>query len=66
MFEILDLESRGIVLVTTYDAKTKTLISFVVAAKLICIFIFAYAKSWFSHEEAQITFWVLIRSDSVK
>ena len=35
-------------------AKTKTLISFAVTAKLICVFVFAYAKSRFSHDEAQV------------
>ena len=30
------------------------LISFAVAAKLICVFVFAYAKSGFSHDEAQV------------
>ena len=25
---------------------------FAVTAKLICVFVFAYAKSWFSHNEA--------------
>ena len=35
-------------------AKTKALISFAVTAKLICVFVFAYAKSWFSHNEAHI------------
>ena len=35
-------------------AKTKTLISFVVTAKLICVFVFAYAKSRFSHDEAHL------------
>ena len=35
-------------------AKTKALISFAVAAKLICVFVFAYAKSRFSHDAAQI------------
>ena len=34
--------------------KTKALISFAVTAKLICVFVFAYAKSRFSHNEAQI------------
>ena len=34
--------------------KTKTLISFMVAAKLICVFVFAYAKSRFSHDEAHL------------
>ena len=31
-------------------AKTKELISFAVTAKLICVFVFAYADCWFSHE----------------
>ena len=35
-------------------AKTKTLISFAVTAKLICVFVFAYAKRWFSHDAAHI------------
>ena len=35
-------------------AKTKALISFAATAKLICVFVFAYAKSRFSHNEAQI------------
>ena len=35
-------------------AKTKALISFAVTAKLICVFVFAYAKRRFSHDEAQI------------
>ena len=35
-------------------AKTKALISFAVTAKLICVFVYAYAKNWFSHEESQI------------
>ena len=34
--------------------KTKALISFAVTAKLICVFVFAYAKRWFSHEAAQM------------
>ena len=33
-------------------AKTKTLISFAVTAKLICGFVFAYADCWFSHAAA--------------
>ena len=37
-----------------YVAKTKALISFAVTAKLICVFVFAYAKSRFSHDAAQI------------
>ena len=40
---------------TIYVAKTKPLISFAVIAKLICVFIFAYAKSrLFSHKEAHM------------
>ena len=35
-------------------AKTKTLISFAVTAKLICVFVFAYANIRFSHNEAQL------------
>ena len=35
-------------------AKTKALISFAVTAKLICVFVFEYAKSWFSHNEAHM------------
>ena len=35
-------------------AKTKALISFAVTAKLICVFVFAYVKSRFSHEAALI------------
>ena len=37
---------------TFYVAKTKALISFAVTAKLICVFVFAYAKSRFSHDAA--------------
>ena len=36
-------------------AKTKTLISFAVTAKLICVFFFTYADCWFSHEVAQMS-----------
>ena len=35
-------------------AKTKALISFAVTGKLICVFVFAYAKRWFSHDAAQL------------
>ena len=35
-------------------AKTKALISFAVTAKLICVFVFAYAKRWFSRDAAQM------------
>ena len=34
--------------------KTKALISFAVTAKLICVFVFAYAKSRFSHNKAHV------------
>ena len=34
--------------------KTKALISFAVTAKLICVFVFAYTKIWFSHDAAHI------------
>ena len=52
--EILDLESKENC--TIRVAKTKVLISFAVTAKLICVFVFAYAKCWFSHEAANILF----------
>ena len=35
-------------------AKTKALISFAVTAKLICVFVLAYAKSRFSYDAAHI------------
>ena len=35
-------------------AKTKALIRFAVTAKLICVFVFAYAKSRFSHDVAHL------------
>ena len=35
-------------------AETKALISFAVTAKLVCVFVFAYANCWFSHEAAHI------------
>ena len=38
-----------------YVANTKALISFAVTAKLICVFVFSYAKSRFSHDEAIIS-----------
>ena len=41
-------------------AKTKALISFAVA-KLICVFVFAYADCWYSHEVAHLLF-MLIQS----
>ena len=33
------------------------LISFTVTAKLICVFVFAYANRWFSHEAAHFLQW---------
>ena len=36
-------------------AKTKALISCAVTAQLICVFVFAYAKSRFSHDEAHMS-----------
>ena len=41
---------------TIYVVKTKALISFAVTAKLICVFVFAYAKSRFSHEVAHMIY----------
>ena len=35
-------------------SENKTLTSFAITAKLICVFVFAYAKSRFSHDEAPI------------
>ena len=42
-----------------YVAKTKAMISFAVTAKLICVFIFAYAKRLFSHDVAHFLFFAL-------
>ena len=39
---------------TSYVEKTKALISFPVTGKLICVFVFAYVKSLFSHDEAHL------------
>ena len=39
-----------------YVAKTKALISCMVTTQLICAFVFAYAKSRFSHNAAHIIF----------
>ena len=36
--------------------KTQALINFAVTTKLICAFVFAYAKRWFSHDAAQLSF----------
>ena len=40
-----------------YAAKTKALISFAVTAKLICVFVLAYAKRWFSLDAAHLILW---------
>ena len=37
-----------------YVAKNKALISSAVTAKLICFFVFAYAKRWFSHDASHL------------
>ena len=39
---------------TNRVAKTRALICFAVTAKLICVFVFAYADCWFSHAAAHI------------
>ena len=41
---------------TIHVAKTKAMISFTVTAKLICVFVFAYAKRRFSHNEAHFIY----------
>ena len=46
--------------------KTKALISFAVTAKLTCVFVFAYVKNWFSHNEAHIiSFFVVLLHDQL-
>ena len=49
-----------------YVAKTKALISFAVTAKLISVFIFAYAKSRFSHDAAHMFVCVFVNFFCVK
>ena len=44
---------------TIHVAKTKVLISFTVIVKLICFFVLTYAKSRFSHDEAQVMLMLL-------
>ena len=39
---------------TIYVAKTKALISLAVTAKLVCVFVFAYAYRWFYRDTAHI------------
>ena len=43
---------------TIYEAKTKALISCAVTTQLICVFVFAFAKSRFSHNEAHIIIYI--------
>ena len=38
-------------------SEKKALISFAVTAKLICVFVFAYAKRWFSHDAVHMCWW---------
>ena len=44
-------------------AKTKALMSFAVTAKLICVFVFAYAERWFSHDAAHIMLDISVLSE---
>ena len=37
-----------------YVAKTKKLISCAVIAQLICVFVFAFEKNWFSYDVAHL------------
>ena len=51
---------------TIHIAKTKALISFTVAAKLICVFVFTYADCWFSHAgsssfQTEVIFHVIVK-----
>ena len=46
-------------------AKTKALISFTVTAKLICVFVFAYADCWFSHAAAQMQIFIVIHAHGI-
>ena len=50
--EALNFGSRKKRNCTIRVAKTKALISFAVTAKLICVFVFAYAKSRYSYDAA--------------
>ena len=45
-------------------AKTKALFSFAVIAKLICVYVFAYAKCLFSHDAAQMSYWLAAKAAS--
>ena len=51
----MGLESRGIVLsVSEKKALISFAVGFTVTAKLICVFVIAYAECWFCHEGAQM------------
>ena len=47
-----------------YVVKTKALISLAVTVQLICTFLYAYAKSWLSHDMAQMN-WCYAPSSSL-
>ena len=47
---------------TMYAAKIKALISCAVTAQLICAFVFAYAKSRFSHDATEFTIIIIVRN----
>ena len=51
--EISNIGSRGVVLYICSENKGAEQLW--VTAKLICIFVFAYAKIWFSYDAAHIT-----------
>ena len=42
-------------------AKTKALINFAVTVKLICVFVFAYAKIRFFHDAARMIFVIILK-----
>ena len=44
------------------SSKKKALISFAVTAKLIWVFVFAYAERWFSHDAAHIIWYKFLVS----
>ena len=55
LFDLLLQQLYGILGQPSYVAKTKALISCAVTAQLSCVFVFAYAKSRFTHNEAHIS-----------
>ena len=52
--EAWNLGLRNKIDCTSYVAKTNELISFAVTTMLILVFVFAYAKRWFSHDTANL------------